>query len=890
MQSRPKLFFKSSDERKIADAKIPLSKNPVYKAGFISHEGSKRTKSVFVKPLGDKLSRLEALYETAFSTYIRLSTDRFPENRLIRTYNKKTDTYDITGMASIELPGFIPMQSIELPGLIPIRSSDHPAEVAKITNPTSEMLLKNDVGGILTCNLYFKNTDLNCNNYSTEAGFIDGGQCFYPLMATLKEKTIVTELIEYQPHISTEITEERILNLPYADERRHWPTHLPNTILKTFKAKQSFQDLIKKSGPSEYYLSLDKCDIPQYGIVYLSEINGKIAYTVKTHKGEIVKDIPTKIKAPIPWNLQTVTPLKHRILEITTDAEHTLPHFKTQVYLYSLKFLLSFNKEILQKRLALYFQDEPLGLKALSKDIHDSLCKLLTRHKLYDGNDERSFVEHCILTFEEHYTEILTVVVHMREFREFMLKNPGVILELKDWFIKQNNNPDNIACQYAPYDIDYIENEYYKIYRASFVQPICKHLSELESFIEILKPEVIKSYVLVDAPKEKKERDVSAIKMDLTKSLVFISALPSLKIKAEEEEKNKRKQIKSDKVNYRILISLYSTLINLMTEYYKLSNPTREENRTYIHHNKELFEKKIVELSHLNEHEKLQFINIIKEFEKTLDLFAMRDIDDPPELSESFMLITKESLNISKDIDEAIESAMNEPMSVVPRKDEAKESVIIPFLNIALDVRSFSSRPSPDLKPDEIIKLLAQLISERIITLDHEKINAIIHQALTEYTPFNSYLNIRAYSSNRTADIIKLQEQFSSIHLLKEIFHQKKQGYWGYKEPGWEETSFNTILIKNLSLNALKYYNDEKDAIKLIQKNLSHRCSQVEDIRKLITDKRKPFYWASITKVGNIAKDIASQIPWDKLIEEEALMKAAKKSEKSHSPLQPVLQ
>jgi hypothetical protein len=254
------------------------------------------------------------------------------------------------------------------------------------------------------------------------------------------------------------------------------------------------------------------------------------------------------------------------------------------------------------------------------------------------------------------------------------------------------------------------------------------------------------------------------------------------------------------------------------------------------------------------------------------------------------MLITKDSLNISKEIDEAIESEMNKPVSIVPSKDEAKESVIIPFLNIALDVRSFSSRPSPDLKPEEIIKLLAQLISERIVTLDHEKINAIIHTSLKEYTPFNSYLNLRSYSSNRTPDIIELQKKFTSIQLLIEIFHQKKRGYFGYSEPGWEETSFNTILIKNLSLYTVKYYNDEKDASKLIQKNLSHRGSQVEDIRKLITDKRKPFCWASITKEINIAKSIASQIQWDKLIEQEALMKAAKKSEKSHSPLQPVLQ
>lgn len=71
----------------------------------------------------------------------------------------------------------------------------------------------------------------------------------------------------------------------------------------------------------------DKIKNPEENILYLREIgeeNKHIAYTVITPSGKTVRDIPTAILAPDPFNLDTLNCIKEQILEETSKAGHTL--------------------------------------------------------------------------------------------------------------------------------------------------------------------------------------------------------------------------------------------------------------------------------------------------------------------------------------------------------------------------------------------------------------------------------------------------------------------------------------------------------------------------------------------------------------------------------------
>jgi hypothetical protein len=887
---QPRLFFKKSDEEKILDAKIPKSANKVEKVGYTykddkgltCKQGSKRTEIAYLKTIGKKpgeIDRIPALYEAAFSVFARLPLRRVADNRLAYNGDK------LVGMASVELPGFVPMQIKNDPDCSPSEK-----EKQRITNPTRETLLKENAGELLACCFCDKNTDPKFDNVNFVKGIIDLGQFFYQLMSVFQAKTLITEFLEYEPLASTKITTagiRNLLNKAEALERRYWPTkehiieHILPTALepiimpnKTLKAIEAFKSLPEDLSPRGYTLCLmqdmQDSEILREEVLYLSEKNGKIICTVITPEGKTVKDFPTEIKAPIPFTLQALAPLKHIILEATTKAGYTLPHYKTQVLVYLLKKLLSFNKEVLRKRLSLYLGDEPLGLDELSSVTRENLINY-DRDLFYDGERERTFAEHCLLFFETQHTELLTELIHMPEFREFLFKNPVAILEIKDWFIKQNEDKDNIACQHAPYDLDYIDHEYHRLYRTSYVRPICKHLSDFESFIESLKPDIIKSYEMIDKPKESKENkshNVAVKKIvDLDQSIIYVSKLPAIKIKSSPEKIEESKS--QDKKNYQILVSLYSTLLNLTRNYYKLQNPTREDNHTYIHHMKELLQEKYGELSGLSEHENVDLIHITEKFKKTLSSFAMKDVDDPPELSESFMVITKENLNISEEIDEAMKAKISECESkevVICTNREQGFSFAFPFLNFAKNISSFESKPSC-LKQGELIALLSQFTSARILELSHEKINALITRSRKEYEPYSSYFNYRFHTSKRSDKIIELQKNYRSTSLLQEIL----------AEGGWEETSFNTKLIKNLCLDMLEHYNNEKDASRLIEKNISHRGSQIEALQLCVND--KSFFWSTIAK--HIAKNIQREI----LSPKEASLILVGKGRKIASPL-----
>jgi hypothetical protein len=802
--SLPKLSFKTSDEIKLpTDPALPTSSNDVKKVGYRCLEGDKRTKTaytVYKKSFSDRLNRIQALYETAFSVYIRLSLVRAAEVRPVYEGDK------LIGIASIELPGFIPMQKVGDP--------DYPAKDAekqKVTKPDRATLLSKEINAaeLLACCLCDKNWDLNPDNISVFAGLIDFGQYFYQLMFIFENKDIITCVVEYQPLLATKITAERIRNIIKTKERRHWPPQTPNKRSKAFKSKEAFRSL---------------------------------------------------------------------------DGD---TNFEEQVYFYLLKKILAFDKELLRKRLTLYLGEEPLGLQELPKTTRENLINIFGHSLFYDGERELTFVEHCVLFFETQYLELLTVLVHMPEFRRFMVNYPQAILEIKSWFITQNersmdshpdpdkpkpkpidphNRPD-ISYHLEKYNLDHIDTEYNIIYRDSFVQPICQHLSSLENLIDMLKPDVIKSYVVIDQPPEDKIRIITkSNKSDPSQSMVLIKKLPQIKSNL---TKTSTKIDVEQKSNYEPLAALYKQLLNLTTEYYQQKKPTLETNHTYIRQVKELLQTPELQPTDLMGAEKQQYQLFITEFTTTLDVFWMTFVGDPPQLSGSFMLIpTAESptpelidtdhielLRISSECDAA------RPLTPMMTTTEPFSSAPKPAFCRAL---SLSSIELPTLKTEELVIMLVRFTSEWLPKLSHEHINQIVSASLEEYKPFGSdsalgYFNYRAYLSTRTDEIISLQKKYQGINLLKEIIYQKPSSYWK-SEPGWAESSFNTKLTKNLCLDMLKTYNQyNKDASELIQKNISNRCLQIESMQKMTEN--PAFSWSTV------AKSIAEKMNWIQLAE-----------------------
>ena len=102
---KTRLVFLKQDEKKIEKVNTK-SKNAVWKVTYECERSVVSTKTAYRKEFSDTLSRISALYETAFSVYIRLSLTRAAEVRLVYQDNKPI------GIASIELPNFKPMQKI----------------------------------------------------------------------------------------------------------------------------------------------------------------------------------------------------------------------------------------------------------------------------------------------------------------------------------------------------------------------------------------------------------------------------------------------------------------------------------------------------------------------------------------------------------------------------------------------------------------------------------------------------------------------------------------------------------------------------------------------------------------------------------------------------------
>lgn len=91
------------------------------------------------------------------------------------------------------------------------------------------------------------------------------------------------------------------------------------------RRRQDFWDNIRgENWINEYELCLMLSETkPESGKLYLRSVEEKIAYTVITPNGRIVRDVPTDIEAPIPFDLAKLVLLKEKILEFSSNEGHT---------------------------------------------------------------------------------------------------------------------------------------------------------------------------------------------------------------------------------------------------------------------------------------------------------------------------------------------------------------------------------------------------------------------------------------------------------------------------------------------------------------------------------------------------------------------------------------
>ncbi len=91
------------------------------------------------------------------------------------------------------------------------------------------------------------------------------------------------------------------------------------------RGRQAFWDNIRgENWVNEYDLCLMLSETkPEPGRLYLRSVEGKIAYTVITPNGRIVRDISTDLEAPVPFDLAKLVLLKEKILEFSSNEGHT---------------------------------------------------------------------------------------------------------------------------------------------------------------------------------------------------------------------------------------------------------------------------------------------------------------------------------------------------------------------------------------------------------------------------------------------------------------------------------------------------------------------------------------------------------------------------------------
>ncbi len=526
--------------------------------------------------------------------------------------------------------------------------------------------------------------------------------------------------------------------------------------------------------------------------------------------------------------------------------------FELQKYAAILKILLSYDKNMLQKRMKLYLGDTSLKLDELPKEQFELLYnydkKLIedrileergetsktlstaeyekifheyqTKYSLLfdEKGKEHSFVQHCSRYFEEEHQKFLCEVLTMPEFRDFIIaenKSPDFLSKIKLWF-KQNNRK-NID---APYNLAYINQLYHFIWRESF-RPLFENQCK---FLEKIASDFSKS---LDESHNKSEYKFSKIKM-LSSQIINPGKDPDLSesvILIDKPEKNVL-QNSFSKICYQRAQKetqlFLQTLLNFKETYYaKKSDLSIKDNHEFIKN----FENYLHESDELRKNTKKWLYNENKSSSQGILRNVSIDhlIYDMEELYKELDIITANFLDILKQfrLNEGT-SFKTEPPS--PILIEQKNNVTLSSSTPKLErTNSFSEKkleaplrlelppplltvPSPDTTPgppsapperDEEQYQFVQHFPKEAFMID------TISNRLCRWLGCHK-LDIKSIVIDTYTEYDSLKRErgirrfFEKTSFGPDVMNQTLLEIFASPNGGWNETSFKPLLIKNL--------------------------------------------------------------------------------------------
>jgi len=562
-----------------------------------------------------------------------------------------------------------------------------------------------------------------------------------------------------------------------------------------------------------------------------------------------------------------------------------------------LKILLSYDPNMLQKRMKLYLGDISLKLDELPKKQFELLYKYDKKliddrilensggtsktlstaeyEKIFheyqakysllfdEKGKENSFVEHCSRYFEEEHKKFLCEALSMPEFRDFLIaenKNPYFLSKIKLWF-KENNRKNKDA----PYNLKYINQLYHFIWRKSF-----KPLFEKQyQFLKKLTADFNKSDYKFSKIKIFSSQIINPDKdSDLSESVILI----------DKPDKNTLQNSFSNICYQRIqkeTKQFAQTLLNFTETYYsKITDLSIKDNHAFINN----FENYLHESDELRKSTKKWLYNESKSSSQNLVRNVSIDhlIYDIEELYKELDVITANLLDILKQfrLNEVISFKTESPSPIFT---EPKTNVILSSSTPKLERPSpFSEKkhdtplhlelpppiltaPSPDSTPapasgapegDEEQYEFVQHYPKEAFMID------TISNRLCRWLGCRK-LDIKSIIVDTYAEYESLKRErgfrrfFEKTSFGPDVVNQTLSEIFASPLGGWNETSFKPLLIKNLISKMLTSTNKD-DALYETNQWL------YEEIKN-----KTPDWWRkeaeNIAKKSGLKKEIASQ-------------------------------
>lgn len=506
---------------------------------------------------------------------------------------------------------------------------------------------------------------------------------------------------------------------------------------------------------------------------------------------------------PKNWNL-VKTYKTGAFAELQGDKEFIYQYFTA-----ILKELLAFDKDMLKKRMNLVLGDENLSLNTLSSEKRTRLLNFGGASKLFydDQKKERGFVDHVMLFLEQEHIKFRNLVLNMPEFKDFLTilnKNPAEILELKEWFIKQNKQ------HIIPYNMNFIDTELHSLWRECFKSTFARDIKQLDIDIK---------QCIETSPFKKSSDKIYEMSYDELDTIITSLIKPDNVEESKTTFLRNRQIEPEDKntiaLNNGIFLKIktqatqfFENISQLINQYQEKAEATIEDNHAFIENVKKLIIKnkmnrtelenwlntnksksKELELFVLTEHiHKMNSVfhyidKFIKEIEHTLETFYMNPtvVHVLPPLATTRAHYQNEMKITSST------NSYNQKQSFSPVADEAKNS---PFLALA---KPFNTDELHIIHTETtIISYLTLHLKEWITPGRAGLIKNLIIEAYTkDYDERNTYTYtgiFRNYFKNWGDNIYNMS--------LTEILSNPNAK--------WNPTSLKTLIIRKLCLTLLE--------------------------------------------------------------------------------------